>query len=58
MPMPAAGSIAPTSNLPATRGQRIDLSDDLGKVVVLHFYPGRPLMIRPRRVGVSSPGRS
>jgi peroxiredoxin Q/BCP len=39
MPMPAAGSIAPTFNLPATGGERIDLSDYLGKVVVLYFYP-------------------
>jgi peroxiredoxin Q/BCP len=40
MPMPAAGSPAPTFELPATAGGgRIGLSDYLGKTVVLYFYP-------------------
>ena len=37
--MPKPGSPAPTFELPASGGERISLSDYLGKVVVLYFYP-------------------
>ena len=39
MPMPVAGSLAPRFHLPATGGQEVNLSDYLGKTVVLYFYP-------------------
>ncbi len=39
MPMPAIGQIAPKFHLPASGGQEVNLSDFLGKTVVLYFYP-------------------
>ena len=39
MPMPTAGSIAPNFHLPATGGTEVNLSDFMGKTVVLYFYP-------------------
>ncbi len=39
MPMPAVGNPAPMFHLPASGGQEVNLSDYLGKTVVLYFYP-------------------